>query len=1108
MMPKKPLVWGVGFPIFLISAAAVFPAPQTEQQAMAVAKGWLLTTPAPLNTPMPHTIGSVQSFRNQQSAPVYYVVSLKPEGFIIMAADDEVEPIIAFSAEGRYEASPGNPLCGLVESNLRLRADAQRQEVKRTGAKPSPAQAKWDRLIRRASGVTVFSSSPDLQTLDDLRVAPFIQTRWDQGTISGASSLVACYNYYTPPYESGNSSNYLSGCNSTAWAQIMRYFLYPTQSIGTNSFSIKVDGVRTNRSLRGGDGKGGPYRWDRMPLVPDAASSEEQRQAIGALTADIGVAAGTSYAAAASGAYITSDRLKSVFHFSNAIHDASFTNRFEEKVHPNLDARLPILMAICSESEHSVVCDGYGYNLSTLYHHLNLGWSGAKDAWYHLPEVNTGWSDYTNVAKFVYNIYPTGSGEIISGRVTDTNNVPIPGATVKAVRLGQTNTTTSDSRGVFAFSKLPSLTSIAISVVRTGFQFSSRTVTTGFSQNEIDTGNKWGINFVGLQETNVCVISGKVTARDGRALAGVVIGFSGFGETATSDAEGRFFHTIRRGWSGGFTPVKAQHYFEPATLSVTNLQVNLSGQDFAATYYQCVDRKAAGQNNGAGWADAYTDLQTALGRAPVGTELWVAAGVYTPGTNRTDTFQCRSGVDLVGGFSGGETNRGQRDPGVHVTILSGDIGVVGEARDNVYHVVRGANQVRMDGFTITGGNANGEGGWEQQYGGGIFNSYQGTTNFVAVNCRVVGNSAGNAGGGVYYGALVDCVVASNTAAYGGGVSYVQLTNCLVSGNVATSHGGGSFCATNVSSWLVGNVATNCGGGGAYGWFMNCMVVSNSAVSGGGVGYGVLRNCLVTGNTGSWYGGGTYRSTNSNCTVVGNTAMYGGGVYEGVGTNCIVYQNVGLLGGANWQGGLVEYSCTVPRPGGEGNQTNQPCFVDVVGGDYRLAEQSPCINAGTNQEWMVGALDLAGQPRVLNGVVDLGAYEIEPSQNTRLISGVVMLRSGNGVAGVEIKFSDEGGTVTTDATGFFFRSVPQGWSGEFTPVKAQHYFEPATLSVTNLQVNLSGQDFAATYYQCVDRKAVGQNNGAGWADAYTDLQTALGRAPVGTELWVAAGVYTP
>jgi uncharacterized repeat protein (TIGR01451 family) len=97
----------------------------------------------------------------------------------------------------------------------------------------------------------------------------------------------------------------------------------------------------------------------------------------------------------------------------------------------------------------------------------------------------------------------------------------------------------------------------------------------------------------------------------------------------------------------------------------------------------------------------------------------------------------------------------------------------------------------------------------------------------------------------------------------------------------------------------------------------------------------------------------------------------------------MYYNSAVTNNSNymaWIPGLpfsrstVEYTCTTPDPGGAGNITNDPQFVDASVSNFHLLPTSPCIDAGTNQAWMIGAVDLDGHPRVVNETVDMGAYE--------------------------------------------------------------------------------------------------------------------------------------
>jgi hypothetical protein len=107
--------------------------------------------------------------------------------------------------------------------------------------------------------------------------------------------------------------------------------------------------------------------------------------------------------------------------------------------------------------------------------------------------------------------------------------------------------------------------------------------------------------------------------------------------------------------------------------------------------------------DGSSWDAPLKDVTEALRLAADGDEVWVTAGVYTPGTERTDSFQLKPGVSVYGGFKGGETERKRRDPEANQTILSGDIGLPGSPEDNVFHVVTGADRALIDGFTISGG---------------------------------------------------------------------------------------------------------------------------------------------------------------------------------------------------------------------------------------------------------------------------------------------------------------------------------------------------------------------------------------------------------------------
>ena len=206
--------------------------------------------------------------------------------------------------------------------------------------------------------------------------------------------------------------------------------------------------------------------------------------------------------------------------------------------------------------------------------------------------------------------------------------------------------------------------------------------------------------------------------------------------------------------------------------------------------------------------------------------------------------------------------------------------------------------------------------------------------------------------------------------YGGGAAYSTLYNCTLGGNSAYYN-------------VKGLYPVGTGGGVYYCTLYNCTLIGNEATYGGGAAGGTLYNCTLTRNVVSDGGGGVAGGTLYNCTIIGNSAYYnrageyrgrGGGAYGGTLYNCIVYYNTAWFAGSNYYGSDLNYSCTTPAPGGIGNITQDPRFVNAAAGDYHLWPNSPCINGGTNQDWMIGAKDLDGNPRIRGGQVDMGAYE--------------------------------------------------------------------------------------------------------------------------------------
>lgn len=443
-----------------------------------------------------------------------------------------------------------------------------------------------------------------------------------------------------------------------------------------------------------------------------------------------------------------------------------------------------------------------------------------------------------------------------------------------------------------------------------------------------------------------------------------------------------------------------------------------------------VDTNATGPvHDGSSWCNAYTALQDALANARVSndlvTEVRVADGTYRPdqGANqvpsdREASFQLINGVAVRGGFAGCDApDPDERDVTIHETILSGDLSGddgphFANNEENSYHVFFHPEELDLDdmaaleGFTITGGNANGS---DAHYrGGGMYNAHSSPT---MSNCTFSRNS-GDYGGGMYnkYPAspvVIDCMFSGNSAEHGGGGMYnfdgstPTVMNCTFNGNLASAGGGmyNSFSSPTVTNCTFsGNWAVGFGGGGMCSYsssptVTNCQFSGNWASAVGGM-YNLafssltMTNCTFSGNSASYYAGaiGNYRSSAAvtNCILWGNTP---GEIYASVSSSLD-----------------VTYSCILNGYVGEGNVDANPLFVDPgywddngmpedpdddfwPDGDYHLQASSPCIDAGDNAALPLSVLtDLDGNARFVDDplapdvgsgtppIVDMGAYE--------------------------------------------------------------------------------------------------------------------------------------
>ena len=263
-----------------------------------------------------------------------------------------------------------------------------------------------------------------------------------------------------------------------------------------------------------------------------------------------------------------------------------------------------------------------------------------------------------------------------------------------------------------------------------------------------------------------------------------------------------------------------------------------------------VNVNATGINNGQNWTNAFTDLQDALVQANACsniTGIWVAAGTYHPtsGNDRSISFSMLNGVAIYGGFNGTETQLSERDWATYETILSGDIGTANDETDNSYHVISNNyngldNTAILNGFTISGGNANGS--VQDSRGGGMYNSLSSP---LVINCIFSANQSSSYGSGVFNSnpctpTFINCLFANDLANQGGEVfndiASARFQNCSFTGNsgLAIKNVDAQPTLINCIVWNNGGSISNSGS------LSNVATVSYSIIQGGYPGTGNLN----------------------------------------------------------------------------------------------------------------------------------------------------------------------------------------------------------------------------------------------------------------------------
>ena len=297
-----------------------------------------------------------------QPTTYFYVFNASTSGFIIVAGDDNVTPILGYSDQGVFD--PNN-----IPQNVAKWFEGYKSEIRsiiEQNIQPTnEIKDEWQSL---KNGNTNNSSAKAMASVN-----PLMQTQWNQ----------------SPYYNSLCPGGSVTGCVATAMAQIMKYWNYPATGSGFHSYNHQTYGT-----LSANFGST-TYQWGSMPNSVNSTNN-----AVATLMYQVGVSVDMNYSPQVSGAYVISAQspvtncseyaLKTYFGYKNTLQGVQRANYNQTQwlnlLKTELDASRPILYAgFGSGGGHCFVADGYDNN---DYIHFNWGWGGAYDGYFQINALN------------------------------------------------------------------------------------------------------------------------------------------------------------------------------------------------------------------------------------------------------------------------------------------------------------------------------------------------------------------------------------------------------------------------------------------------------------------------------------------------------------------------------------------------------------------------------------------------------------------------------------------------------------------------------------------------------------------------------------------------
>ena len=326
--------------------------------------------------------------KSASAEPAYYIFEAQGGGFVIIAGDDRLSPVIGWSDKGNFDVAHMPDHVASWLAMWRDIADAMRSGRLKSA---SGTASEWEEI--EMGRTPVYAAAKTLET-----------ARWGQGT----------------PYNNFCPNNSVAGCVAVATAIVMRYHEWPPRGQGELPSYTYTDNQGVTRQ-EDAITLGREYAWDNMPLELDDSTPIDAQDEVAKLIHETGVMVQSNYNPDGTGAY-TSDVYGGLvkYYFYDAgtfqYYKEYYTdNQWHQMLVDNIDRVGPVLYSGYSETDgHAFVLDGY--NAQGQFR-INFGWNGNYDGYYNFPAFD----EFTKGHSAILNIKKDEGGSVAEGLYIDGN---------------------------------------------------------------------------------------------------------------------------------------------------------------------------------------------------------------------------------------------------------------------------------------------------------------------------------------------------------------------------------------------------------------------------------------------------------------------------------------------------------------------------------------------------------------------------------------------------------------------------------------------------------------------------------------------------------------